>query len=174
MLAGWGNGALALGGDGVLVRWSPVALEGCLAGAVAPAGWISLRLLRGDGAADCSGDLSLPPGGAERPLASAGLEDGVPGWSRSGRGWLAVSGCLERRLEERCWPGGPRGRRLDVRQERRGDCSGDESHCGGALVSSDILGEDVWNTWSQDESGPRSEDHGLIKGRLENSAGLAL
>ena len=141
-LVSWDDGALWCFGDGVL------ALDGCALAMTVLGGCISWRLLWV--ATVLIGDLSLPLGGADCPLASTGLEEGVPGWSRSGRGWLAGTGRRDRRLEDRCCPwetGGPRGRRLEVRQERRGDRSGDESQsCGGAVGSSDILADDVKHT----------------------------
>ena len=81
-----------------------------------------------------NGDRSLAGiGGAERPLASAGLEGGVPAsvGPRRGLGWVEVTERLERRLEERVRPssgtGGSVGRLLSVRQERLGETSGELS-----------------------------------------------
>ena len=111
-------------------------------------------------------------GGAERPLASTGLEGGVLGvrvcWEAAARQdrWLAD------RVRPGWRTGGSWGRWLVVLQERLGESSGDESSRS-VVAGVDILGRSGEHQ-RQDASGPRLLELGLIKGRLSSSAGLAL
>ena len=99
--------------------------------------------------------------------------------SRIRNSWITLGAedCLLRWLEGREEPGwetgGSSGWRLSDFQERLGEASGEESSISATVF---CLALGIFSSAGhrgQDASGQRTEESGLIKGRLENSAGLA-
>ena len=166
----WRDGGGSLWGDGVTARLSKRSLRSPGEGATV---WRKVA----------SGERSLPEsggvgralaatGGAERLLASTGRAGGV---SRIWSSWSTL-GAADRLLrwldcrEDPCWEAGGSCRGLlDVLHERLGETSGEESSIS---VTVFCLALGIFSQ-GQDASGQRTERSGLIKGRLESSAGLA-